>query len=615
VRIARRSVATVLIVAVVLALSAAIAVAVDAFGRDRAFTVTALDREVEVGTDGVLAVTETIDVTFHEERRGIFRDLPRDGPRGGGTVVYRDVQVDRGDDGQPWNFVVETADNGDTRIRIGEAATFLTPGDYTYRLRYAIDGLTFRSERDPSRVQVRLDVPGYDWPTDVERTRLIVASPTTVRDVVCVAGPPRSTLACDPAPSAEGDVVTATFDAFRPGQAATVAIDLDASAFSPGLPNFREQPLDQRPGVLPVVSLPPGLAGLIAATVVALPFLLLELVLAVLVYRDRVTDPTLHDRQQPTALFGPPHDFRPVEVAGLLLRRRSESLLLGTLVDLDQRGTVTTRSWESGGKTVLEVDAGPEGVEALPGDAAFLRTLLPGRTSVCFDGKYDKDTAERTQAATNELVRQAHDIFADNGLEHAQARVLRSPWFLALLALGMMLVTVLVTVAVARVLVLPTVVAIVIAFLVVVGAALARLLWRHERLPLNSEGRDTVAQAEAFREFLRTVEAEQLEWAADQPMVSHHHPAVSLLPYAIVLGLADSWYGRFGSLIRELALAGAAGGAAAGGAWWMSQSSFAGVGAARSGTMTNPASSSSGGGSFGGGGGGSGGGGGGGGSW
>jgi hypothetical protein len=612
-RIARRSLATILIVAVVFALSAAIAVAVDTFGRDRAFTITALDREVDVATDGTLDVTETIEVTFHQQRRGIFRDLPRDGPRGGGTVVYRDVRVDRGDDAQPWNFVVETADNGDTRIRIGEATTFLTPGDYTYRLRYAIDGLTFRSDRDPTRVQVRLDVPGYDWPTDVEATWLTVTSPAQVLDVACVAGPRRTTRACDPAPSVDGDVVTASFDAFGPSQAATVAIDLAASAFTDDLPTFREQPLDRRPGILPVVDLPAAIAGLVAALVLALPFLVLEGVQAALVYRDELTDPHLHDREHPTAVFGPPHDFRPVEVAGVLLRRKGESLLLGTLVDLDQRGTVTTQSREAGKKTVLTVKAGPDGVEATPGDAAFLRTLLPGRASIRFDGEYDRDTATRSQSATNELLRQATDVFADNGLEHDRAPLLRSLWFKGLAALGMLLLTVGLAVLVARVLVLHIAVAAVIAGLVVAGAALVRLLWRHERLPLNSEGRDTVAQAEAFREFLRTVEAEQLEWAADQPMISHHHPAVSLLPYAIVLGLADSWYRRFGSLMRELAVAAAAGGAAAGATWWVSQSSFQGVAASRSGTMTDPSSSS--GGSFGGGGGGSGGGGGGGGSW
>jgi hypothetical protein len=613
-RIARRTLATVVIAAVVFALSAALAVAVDLFGRDRAFTVTAFDRDVEVATDGVLAVTETIDVTFHDSRRGIFRDLPRDGPRGGGTVVYRDVQVDQGDDAQPWNFVVETAENGDTRIRIGEAGTFLTPGAYTYRLRYDIEGLTFRSERDPSRVQVRLDVPGYDWPTDVEQTVLAVTSPTEVLDVGCVAGPRRTTRACDPAPTVDGTVVTASFDAFGPGEAATVAIDLAASAFTTDLPTLQEQPLDRRPGILPVVALPPAIAGLVAALVLALPFLVLEGVQAALVYRDEKTDPHLHDREHPTAIFGPPHDFRPVEVAGLLLRRKGEPLLLGTLVDLDQRGTVTTHSIDAGKKTVLTVDAGPEGVEAAPGDAVFLRTLLPGRASIRFDGDYDADTAQRTQSATNELIRQASDVFADNGLEHDRAPLLRNPWFLALLALGMLLLTVGLALIVARVLVLPVAVTAIIAGLVVVGAALVRLLWRHERLPLNSEGRDTIAQAESFREFLRTVEAEQLEWAADQPMISHHHPAVSLLPYAIVLGLADSWYARFGSLLRELAVAGAAGGAAAGATWWVSQSSFRGVAESRSGSLTDP-SSSSGGGSFGGGGGGSGGGGGGGGSW
>jgi hypothetical protein len=225
--------------------------------------------------------------------------------------------------------------------------------------------------------------------------------------VACVAGPRRTTRGCDPAPSVDGSVVTATFDAFAPSQAATVAIDLDASAFSPGLPSFREQPLDRRPGILPVVDAPPAIAGLAAALVLALPFLVLEGVQAVLVYRDEKTDPQLHDREHPTAIFGPPHDFRPVEVAGVLLRRKGESLLLGTLVDLDQRGTVTTVSRGAGKKTVLTVEAGPEGVEAAPGDAAFLRTLLPGRSSIRFDGEYDADTATRTQAATNELVRQA----------------------------------------------------------------------------------------------------------------------------------------------------------------------------------------------------------------
>jgi hypothetical protein len=614
VRIVSRTAGTLIIAAVIGALSAAIPVVVDLVGRDRAFTITSFDREVEVATDGTLDVTETIEVSFDEERRGIFRDLPRDGPRGAGTVAYTAVRVDEGSDADPWPFTLESTDDGEFRIRVGDPVVWLAPGDYTYRFRYAIDGLAFRSERDPDRVQVRLDVPGYAWPTDVERTSLTVRSPADVEEVACVAGPRRTVRACDPAPRVEDSVVAATFHTFGPQRAATVAIDLDAASFDGTLPTFREQPLDRREGIVPVVALPPALAGLLTALVLAVPFLALEGVQAALVYRDEKTDPHLHDRAQPSALFGPPHDLRPVEVAGLLLRNKGESLLLGTLVDLDQRGTISTTSTTKGKKTVLTVEPGPPGVRAPSGDATFLRTLLPGGAPLRFDGEYDKDASTRTQAATDELVRQAEGVFAANGLEHDRAPLLRNAAFKALLALGLLALTVGLALLMSRMLVLPIGVTAAVAGLVVGGVALVRALWRHERLPLNSEGRDAVGQARAFREFVRTVEGEQLEWAADQPAISHHHPAISLLPYAIVLGLADSWYQRFGPVIRELAVAAAAGGAAAGATWWVSQSSYQGVAASRTGTMTDP-SASSGGGSFGGGGGGSGGGGGGGGSW
>lgn len=124
-------------------------------------------------------------------------------------------------------------------------------------------------------------MPGFAWPTDVERTTLTVSSPADVEDVAC----------------------------------------------------------------------PPALASLLSALVLAVPFLALEGVQAALVYRDEKTDPHLHDRTQPSAVFGPPRDFRPVEVAGLLLRTKDEPLR--------------------------------------------------------FDGEYDKDASTRTRRATDELVRQA----------------------------------------------------------------------------------------------------------------------------------------------------------------------------------------------------------------
>ncbi|MEX0705592.1 MAG: hypothetical protein WD041_03145, partial [Nitriliruptoraceae bacterium] len=131
--------------------------------------------------------------------------------------------------------------------------------------------------------------------------------------------------------------------------------------------------------------------------------------------------------------------------------------------------------------------------------------------------------------------------------------------------------------------------------------------WRHHRVPLNSEGRDATGHARAFRTFIETVEGDQLRWAAGRPGIGHRHPAVTLLPYAIALGLADSWFRRFGEVMAQFAAASTASG---GVAWWASGTTFSAVRSAQAATVTAPSSSSSGGG-----GGGSGGGGGGGGSW
>lgn len=606
-----RATTSLLLVGAIAAIAVTVAWLTSGAGRDGAFTIESFDREVELARDGELAVTETIVVRFHEGRRGIFRDLPPDGPSG--RVVYGEVAVDQGDPSQPWNAVRERAPNGDVRIRIGDPMVTLSPGRYTYRLRFTIQQLTFRAADDPGRVQLRLDVPGYEWPTDVETTTLTVRSPAAISSVSCVAGPRRTVRRCDPPPTIEGGAVVARFDGFGPGQAATVAIDLDGRAFADTLPVFADQPLESRSG-LPVWPLPAVPAMLLMLLVFALPFLVFELVKARLVYRDVVTDPHLHDRAQPTVRFAPPDGMRPYEVAGVLRRTSNQSLLLGTLVDQDQRGLIHSEMSGSGSTSVVTFSPGGPDIHAVPAEAAFLRALLPSGNPTRFDGSYDPASARRIDNATKQIVATSRRVLEDRGCLHGRGGLLRSTVFKALL-----LVIALVYLAIASllaVLTLPSlffVAVIVGAALVVLGWVGLRELWEKERLPLNSRGRDTIAQAEAFEEFIKTVEAEQLEWAADQPGIDHHHPALSLLPYAIVLGHATSWYHRFGSVIRQLAAATAAAGASAGGIWWSTQLGYSRTESAHSGTVTSP--SSSGGGSFGGGGGGSGGGGGGGGSW
>jgi uncharacterized membrane protein YgcG len=596
-----RIIASTLVVVFVLLVAAMVGGFVDQAGRDTAFTIDRFDRDVVVAPTGQVTVVEQLEVTFTTGRRGIFRDLPRDAQAG--PVFYTVLGVDQGSPDQPWNYTVEPGEDNDTRIRIGDAAITLAPGTYTYRIGYQIDGLPFVEASDPDLVEVRLDVPGFAWPTDIGPTTLRVQMPGEVYEADCVAGTLRTTSGCDTQPQIDGQLVTAELGPFEPRRSATVSIIGDASAFGPGLREFEATPLRERTGI-PQVPWPTWVITALFAWLVAMPLVAFETVKAVNVYRDVETDPRLHDRVHPTAIPAPPHGMAPPEVAGLLLKQNADALFLATLVDLDQRGVVTTSTSGKEKKPTVEVHRA-SGVPVPPLYSPYVAGLLPGNGSITFSGEYSSTVASKSSAAANAVVEVSKDVFEANGYLHQQGGALRKGWVKGLLLLGWMGLGAIFGAVVALVSPVPWVVTLGLLVLVLGGWATIRLLWRHERLPLNSAGRDAVGQARSFEEYLRTVEAEQLEWAADQPTIDQRHPAVALLPYAIALGLANSWYRRFGDLLQKAAPA--AGGA--GVAWWASQRSFQGVSSSRSSSVTAPSSSG------GGGGGGSGGGGGGGGSW
>jgi uncharacterized membrane protein YgcG len=617
-----RILATAVLACLVLATALAVATLVDRPSRDRAFEITSYQRDVEVQRDGRLWVIERIDVRFAEPRRGIFRDLPASGQAG--PVGYADVAVDRGSVERPWMWRIEGAPDGGTRIRIGDPDVTLSPGSYTYRLRYAIDDLTFLHRDRREVAEVRLDVPGFAWPTDVRAAQLRVVLPGEVVEVDCVAGALRSTADCPEAPRVSGRSVEVDLGAFGPERSATVAILVAADAFDPGLPVHRATPLRAAPRTLPAT-----VAAVLAVLLLAVPLVVFEVVKAVRVYRDVETDPALHDRLHPTAVPEPPAGLVPAEVAGLLLRRAGDPLFLASLVDLDQRGVVQVSTGSpapsaappgasrraarraeqvaAGVARSVTVRRGPTGEVPEP-YRPFVRALLPGDAPLTMTGGYDADAAQRSSAADTVVQHLGRGVFRAHGLEHGEGGALRHGAVKGLLLLAWAVGALLVAAITAAVSSIPFVAVLALAPIVLLAWSASRFLWRHERLPLNSQGRDAIGQARAFDEYLRTVEAEQLEWAATQPDIDQRHPAVRLLPYAIALGLAASWYERFGDLLLRVAPAAAG----AGTAWWASRSSFDTFSATRSTSTTAPSSSGGGGG---GGGGGSGGGGGGGGSW
>ena len=100
--------------------------------------ILSFESDIAVKKDGTLDVTETIRVRAEglDIRRGIFRDFPVRYRENGGyrrTVGFDIVEIKRDGKEEPYH----TENRGrNTRIYIGDKNVFLTPGEYTYTIRY-----------------------------------------------------------------------------------------------------------------------------------------------------------------------------------------------------------------------------------------------------------------------------------------------------------------------------------------------------------------------------------------------------------------------------------------------------------------------------------------------
>jgi hypothetical protein len=122
-RTGRRLFGTVIVIAVVIGIGGAAGLIANLVGRDNAFTIDQFDVDLRVTPEGTVEVLETIDVTFHVERRGIFREIPLSGPLGRGQTTIAVYGVDQGSDDEPWNWATESMEDGRRLRRILLAAS------------------------------------------------------------------------------------------------------------------------------------------------------------------------------------------------------------------------------------------------------------------------------------------------------------------------------------------------------------------------------------------------------------------------------------------------------------------------------------------------------------
>ena len=144
--------------------------------------------DIRIAGDGSMEVTETIRVRAEGAaiRRGIFRDFPTDyrDRFGNRYRVEFDIEVVTRD-GLPEPWFTETRSNG-VRVYVGDADVFLTPGEYEYRLRYRTDRqLGFFPDHD----ELYWNVTGNGWDFAIEAASARVTLPADVgRAALTMAG-------------------------------------------------------------------------------------------------------------------------------------------------------------------------------------------------------------------------------------------------------------------------------------------------------------------------------------------------------------------------------------------------------------------------------------------
>lgn len=520
---------------------------------DRAFVVDELDVDFTVEADGSTVVDERITVTFLEPRRGIVRELPRE--FAGFIGVTSSVELAAGQedphradyellsatlDGQPVAVTEWRVSGGWLLIRLGESAQTLPPDTYEYRLRYRAPSWTFVSGSNATSAHTRINVPDFSWATSVTQVRLRASMPGPVSEVDCVHGMRGSSRSCAEHLAVDGSVVTAKLGPFPDHTGATLAWTTPVEAYELRPPRSRMSGLHDG-ALLPRSSMPRPLAGLILSSLLVLPVATMLWWEQRRIY-DVVTDPELHDRAYPSTLPTPPEGYTPVEVAGLLQRRGAHNLLLSALASASQHGRIDVEVAQDHAAIVLAEEADSSGDETL--DA-----LLPLELS----GTYDPEIARRVKQAHRGMVERADRVFVARGLLHDQHRWLHSTVTRGLIILATVVIAVVVTSVVMSTTRLGETSSLSLLFMFLLALLVSLRMWHGRRVPVTSQGRDLLQQAAAFDEYIRTVEQEELTWAASQQQRDEHHPALTLLPYAIALGRATSWYHRFGGLLLQLA--------------------------------------------------------------
>ncbi|MBZ5520717.1 MAG: DUF2207 domain-containing protein [Acidobacteriia bacterium] len=330
------------------------------------------DSQITVQTDGVLQVRETITVEAAgvEIKHGIYRDFPtryKDMLGNARAVGFKLAGVER--DGRPEPFHTGDLENG-IRVYIGDRKKELSPGIYTYVLRYETNRqLGFFKDHD----ELYWNVTGLSWKFPIDVATATVLLPPKVRAS---------------SPALEGYT----------GPAGAKGQDYTAARDEQGNPVFRAENLSAYEGLTIVVSWPKGLIAepdsrqRLSWFVQDNRALIVGLIglAAVLLYYFLVWTAVGRDPRPGTImpLYEPPADISPAAMRYLQQMEFDDRMLTADILDLAAKGYATIDCDKSDHYSAIrKPDSRKTEGRLLPDERTLARKLFESGDRVRFEQK------------------------------------------------------------------------------------------------------------------------------------------------------------------------------------------------------------------------------------
>jgi len=543
---------------VLLAFGAGVAGAASAVA-DPGESIPSYDAQVTVRRDGSMHVRETIQYVFAgATHHGIYRDLRTrftydPDRRGTGQVrVYpvEDVKV-TSPSGAPSDAAVN--DSGDlTTIKIGRADQTVQ-GTQTYVLDYTVRGALNRittastsgtgsaAVTIPPHDELYWNITGSQWEVPITRARVRVTAPAPATEALCYRGVQGSTDACDGSAGAES-VFSA--NGLQPGQGMSVLLAYPVGTVSDASPIIQDRPATGLARLTQVSPYAVGGAGLLLAAIAGGMGLLVRrrgrdaqyvgLTPGLTPVTGEGTQAPVSRRPEVAVRFTPPEGLRPGEVGTLVDERANTVDVTATIIDLAVRGYLRIEEVEGQESDWwLRVVSPAPSAELLPYELALMQAIFRGRDDVRMEDL--KNTFAADMEATQSRL---YDDVTARGWFRGNPQSVRSGYRTLGMIMCVLGFTALFFGGLANLNVS------VVAVGLFAGGVVVLLL--AGRMPARTAaGSAVLAQAEGFRLYLTTAEADQIRFEEGQDLFSRY------LPYAIIFGVAERWAKVFDDLARQ----------------------------------------------------------------